>query len=780
MKRKDNDIIRLVTGNGMWKTAKIKGVNQLHLSDGPHGLRKQEKAGLSNNNSNLATCFPTACACACSYNKELLYKMGMAIGKEAKNQGVNIVLGPGIGMKRSMLCGRNFEYYSEDPYLNGVYGASFINGCEFVGIGTSLKHFACNNQETNRMVSNSVVDIRALREIYLRGFEYAVKNSNPATIMASYNKINGVYSTQNKWLLTDVLRKEWGYDGVVVSDWGACCDLTASLKAGMDLEMPDSRGIHYKRVIKDIKKENISINDIKINSDRVRSLIDKYSFKDDTSYDISDNHRLAYDIECESAVLLKNNGILPLKSKSIKVIGSLAKNIRYQGGGSSHVNTNMANDFITIINSKNYTYEYYQGYNDINDKIDDKLIKEVIDNIKSDDIILFFGGLPDFAEGEGYDRDSYDMPNNQRVLLDKITEINNNVIFISFSGSSYDMYFESKVAAILQMYLGGEAVCEAAEAIISGDINPSGRLSETYPLRLEDNPSYGNFAGKDTNILYKESIFVGYRYYDTYNVIPRFSFGYGLSYSKFEYSNLKVDSKYSSGKLKVLFDIKNVSDIKGKISTLIYIQNPEGSYIRENKVLKEFVKCELMPHETKTLEVYLDENAFNLYDNKKGFIIPKGIYKIIIGGAINESYLQADIEVDGIEYNRVDDSIYMDKNNKIKDISDEDFTKLLGFEISNNIQKRGSFDFTTSLEVLKDYSLLAKMLYKIGIRTIKKHFKNKSENDPEVKMMLQTLKEGTFDSVCVNSGILGARLEDFVILSANGHKFKALLKLIFG
>jgi len=702
------------------------------------------------------------------------------IAYEALNHDVAIILGPGISMKRNPFCGRNFEYYSEDPFLNGVYGASFINGAQDAGVGTSLKHFACNNQETLRMISNSIVDKRALREIYLRGFEYAVKNSQPATIMASYNKINGVYSTENKELLTDILRNEWKYKGIVISDWGACTNLTKSILAGMDLEMPDSCGIHYKRLVKDIKKNNITLDDIRINSNRVRDLVLKYSNNNNNKYDVSNNHKLAYDIECESAVLLKNNGILPLKDKKIKLVGALANNIRYQGGGSSHVNTNKAIDAVSVFKNKGYDFEYYKGYDDSKDIIDDNLISEVINNISADDIIVFFGGLPDFAEGEGYDRKSYDMPNNQKLLLDKICEINNNVIFISFSGSAYDMYFESKVAAILHMYLGGEAVAEAVESILCGECNPSGRLAETYPYKIEDCPSYGNFGLSTPEVMYKESIFVGYRYYDSFDVKPRFNFGYGLSYSTFEYSNLKVDSKYSSGKLKVSFDIKNTSDIAGNVSTLIYIQNPLCDYIRENKSLKEFVKCYLLPKETKTLEIELDENSFNLYDEKLGFIVPSGSYNVIIGGAINQEYLKASVEVIGLDYDRKDDSIYMNKQAKLKNISNEEFSKLLGFDIQFSKQERGSFDITTPLGVLKDYSLLARILYNKGIKAIKKRLKGKPDTDPEVMMMVEMLTTGTFDSVCTNSGILGVRVEDSVILAANGHKIKSFFKLLLG
>ena len=607
-KNKIEEKIGLLTGKGMWHTRETTDLPSVHLSDGPHGLRKQEEKERQNNVSLESTCYPTASALACSWDVTAAQRLGRAVAKEAWNEDVSVLLGPGINMKRSPLCGRNFEYFSEDPFLAGRMGAAYVNAAQEEDVAVSLKHFAANNQETNRQTANSQIDERALREIYLSAFEYVVKTARPATIMASYNRLNGYYACENHHLLTEILRNEWGFNGAVISDWGACADLAKAVKAGMDLEMPDSHGIHARKLKAALKSGEIAEEDIARAAGRIESLVKKYAPEHRAKKDTSDAHEIAKQLARESAVLLKNDGILPIaQDADVVVIGALAEQMRFQGGGSSHINTARTPSALEALRNLGVTVAYAPGYS-LRDEENRELEEQALTLAANQKTVLFFGGLTDQYEGEGYDRSSLAMPANQKHLLNRICEVNPNVAVVSFSGAPYDMTFENRVRGILQMYLGGEAVGEACGELLTGRANPSGKLAESWPYRVEDTPCHGFFATGSDDIEYRESIYVGYRYYDSFGIPVRFPFGFGLSYTRFAYENLRLSGEtYEGGKLRVSLDVTNIGTVAGAEIVEMYVENPPADFLRAKRELKGFQKVTLAPGETKCVSLELDE-----------------------------------------------------------------------------------------------------------------------------------------------------------------------------
>ncbi|MCR4789208.1 MAG: glycoside hydrolase family 3 C-terminal domain-containing protein, partial [Lachnospiraceae bacterium] len=651
MKNIEKENERLVTGFGAWH------IGDIHVSDGPHGMRTQDD-GADNNESYEATCFPTASSMACSWNREAAAKMAKGIAAEAKELGVSVVLGPGVNIKRSPLCGRNFEYYSEDPFLAGEMVAEYIRSMQDCGVGTSLKHFACNSQETHRMTSNSMVDERALREIYLAAFEIAVKKADPSTIMASYNFLNGQSACENRHLLTEILRDEWGYEGLVMSDWGACVDLPACIEAGMDVEMPDSNGVHEEDLKEALKTGSLSKEALDKAVKRIKELNERYkdlilpegSKKGVTESTRNANHELAASLEAENAVLLKNDSFLPLKEGTkVLMIGGLAEKPRIQGGGSSHINTKKIDGFIESFEKNGLEVTFVKGYscdsNEPDASLENEALAKVKEAVKDHITILFFGGLTEMAEGEGYDRRSFDLPGNQSSLLKKIYEITDDMAFISFSGSPYKMELPVKSRALLQMYLGGEAVADACAKIVTGKINPSGKLAETYPLSEKDVPCRDHFGRENKTLFdveYRESIFVGYRYYDTYDIPVRFCFGHGLSYTEFEYSALKTE-KISGGEVKVSFSVENTGKTAGKEVCEVYVRNPENGDFRAKRELRGFTKLYLESGEKREVSVTLNDRAFSVFQNGT-FSVIGGEYEIQVGASLNDIRLKESIE----------------------------------------------------------------------------------------------------------------------------------------
>lgn len=597
------------------------GVPQVMVSDGPHGLRKQdEKAdNLGVNKSITAVCFPAACATAASFDEDLLETMGEALGEECRAEDVSTLLGPAVNIKRSPLCGRNFEYFSEDPYLTGKLAAAQIRGVQQWDVGTSIKHFAANNQEYNRQSCSSELDERTLREIYLRGFEIAVKEAKPWTVMCSYNKINGTYSSENKMLLTDILRDEWGFDGYVMSDWGAVNDRVKGLSAGLDLEMPASGGYTTQQILDAVENGSLSIEDLDKAVRRILTIIFRYADSQiqKPAFDLEKHHKLAAEIEKECAVLLKNDGALPLKeTETVAFIGEFAKMPRYQGGGSSHINASCVVSAFEAATAKNVNVLYAKGFSSKEDIADEALFAEAEELAAKADKVVIFAGLPDIFESEGYDREHMHLPNCQNMLIERIASKHKNVAVVLHNGSPVELPWADKVNAVLEMYLGGQGVGEATASLLYGDSNPCGRLPETFPMKLSDNPSYLNFPGYKGKVQYAEGLYVGYRYYDSKEMPVRFPFGHGLSYTEFSYSSPSVSrTEFNEGEsVTVSVTVTNTGKCFGKEVVQLYISDKTHAVGRPDKELKGFKKIGLQPGESKTVEFTVDTESLSYYD----------------------------------------------------------------------------------------------------------------------------------------------------------------------
>ena len=647
----------LCSGLTNWLTKPINrlGIPSVWMSDGPHGLRKEMQTGGTNimQKAETATCFPTAVTTASSWDPALLEEVGAVLADEAKAYKVTTLLGPGVNIKRSPLCGRNFEYISEDPYHAAIMGAAFVHGVQKEGIGVSLKHYCANNQEHIRMCIDSVVDERALREIYLTPFEYIVKKEQPTTVMCSYNRVGGTYLSDNKRLLTDVLRGEWGYKGIVVSDWGAVNDRVEGIRAGLDLEMPGNGGMNDKHIVEAVKNGTLDEADL----DKVVLRMIKFAFdckeQEGKGYkvDFEAHHKIARKAAAESAVLLKNNdNALPLNSKQrVAVIGALAKNLRYQGAGSSHINPPKTVSFTEAMRNEGQSFAYAAGYSLKGDGYNKKLIDEAINVAKGKDAVLLFIGLTDAYESEGFDRTHMNIPRGHNVLVDEITKVNDNVIVVLSCGSPIKMdMWECKVKAILNMYLGGQAGGEAAYDLIYGKVNPSGKLAETFPFNNEDNVVSKYFPMGPRTVEYRESIFVGYRFFDKAKKAVQYPFGHGLSYTKFEYKNIKLSSKKvkEGEKLSVTFTLKNIGDVAGAEVAQVYVCPPESKIFKADRELKGFQKVYLEPGEKKKVTIELDERAFSYYNvNINDWHTESGEYKIIVAASSRDSKLYDSVEV---------------------------------------------------------------------------------------------------------------------------------------
>lgn len=666
----------LCSGADFWHTKAIDRLNipAAMVSDGPHGIRKQESLAdhMGVAESIKAIGFPTASAMACSFDRDLLHKVGDALGEECVAEDLAVLLGPGINMKRSPICGRNFEYYSEDPVVAGELGAAFVNGVQEHGVGTSLKHFAANNQEWRRMSISAEIDERTLREIYLAAFETVVKKAQPWTIMCSYNRINGVYSCENDWLLNKVLRDEWGFEGLVMTDWGAMDERVPSLKAGLDLEMPDCHGETDKLIVKAVQSGELEEPVLDTAVERILTMVDKYltarkgidpasmvhplPSSVERGYDVAAHHALARTTAEQSAVLLKNEDILPLqKDKKIAFIGEFAKVPRIQGGGSSHINNTSIE---SALDAAGDSVSYAQGFHIDEETTDETLLQEAITLAKESDVAVIFAGLPDSFESEGFDRTHLNMPANQNELIARISEVRPNVVVVLHSGSPIAMPWLDKVAGVLQMYLAGQASGGAAVNLLFGDATPCGKLAETFPLHLEDNPSYLNFPGNRKKVCYQEGVFIGYRYYDKKKMDVLFPFGYGLSYTDFTYSNMKVtvngknatdvDVIKETDEIVVSADITNTGNCDGAEIVQLYIKNPVVYEIRPEKELRDFAKVFLKAGETKTVTFTLNARAFSYYETRiHDWYAESGDYEILLASSSRDIRLQDTVSITG-------------------------------------------------------------------------------------------------------------------------------------
>ncbi|GHV16963.1 glycosyl hydrolase [Spirochaetia bacterium] len=654
----------MCSGADRWHMKGVErlGIPSIMMSDGPHGLRKQEAHLQGTRESIKAVCFPTACATASSFDRDLLRKLGEALGDQCRAEDLAIVLGPAINIKRSPLCGRNFEYLSEDPYLAGELSADYIRGVQSKNVGTSLKHFAANSQETRRMVISSEVDEQTLREIYLSAFETAVKKAQPWTIMCSYNRINGVFSSENKKLLTDILRDEWGFEGFVMSDWGAVNERVRGLAAGLELEMPSPQGVTDIQIVKAVKDGSLPEAILDRAVERMLRIIFTASDgrrkttgdKGTLSALLEPHHALAVWAEEESAVLLKNEGtLLPLgKTPATKVafIGEFAEKPRYQGGGSSHINPFKISSALEAVKSLPGIPEivYAKGFSADRDEEDTALAAQAVEAARNAQAAVIFAGLLDSFESEGYDRSHMGMPVSQNKLIEAVAAVQPNTVVVLHNGSPVEMPWADRVPAILELYLGGQGVGEAAVRLLFGEANPSGKLAETFPFKLEDNPSYLNFPGNKTKVVYAEGIYVGYRYYDKKRLPVRYPFGHGLSYTSFAYSNLQVEKKaIKAGEpLTVKVDVTNTGDRAGKEIVQLYVRDKTGTPNRPDKELKGFVKLSLKKGETKTAEFVLDNRSFAYYNTDIGdWYITGGEYEILIGKSSQDIVLAKTVKL---------------------------------------------------------------------------------------------------------------------------------------
>ena len=634
----------MCSGADFWHLKGVErlGIPSVMVTDGPHGLRKQAEGGdhLGISESEKAVCFPAGCATAASFDRELIKRQGETIGHECQAMNVSTILGPAMNIKRSPLCGRNFEYYSEDPYVSSELAAALIEGVQSKNVGTSAKHFLANNQEKRRMTNSSDVDERTLREIYLASFEGAVKKAKPWTVMSSYNRINGEFVGDSSEYLTKILRDEWGFDGYVVSDWGAVNDRVKALKAGLDLEMPHGSDENDEMIVKAVKSGALDEKILDLTCERILDIIFRYTQnRDETAvFDYEKDHETAAEVESECMVLLKNeNNILPLDgSKKIAFIGKYAKTPRYQGGGSSHINSWKVESALDAAKSipqlANVTFA--EGYQDEKDEVVKVLQDEAVKTAADADIAVLFIGLPDNFESEGYDRKHMNLPNCQNELVQKVLEVQKNVVIVLHNGSPVIMPWKDSVSGILEVYLGGEAVGRATAEVLAGIKNPCGRLAETFPLRLEDTPCYLTYGKGFDNADYQEGVFVGYRYYTSRKMETAFPFGYGLSYTTFEYSDIQLDKKEISDKdtVEVKVKVKNTGNRAGKTVVQLYVEAPETEVVRPVRELRGFEKIFLEAGEEKTVTFTLDERAFAYWNTLiHDWYAEEGTYKVMIG-----------------------------------------------------------------------------------------------------------------------------------------------------
>ena len=644
----------LCSGLDFWHTKPVERleVPSVMVSDGPHGLRKQdlEADHLGMNTSIEAVCMPAACATAASFDRAMIEKMGQSIGDSCQHEQLSVVLGPAVNIKRSPLCGRNFEYFSEDPYLAGEMSASFINGVQSRNVGTSIKHFAANNQEHRRMSSSSNVDERTLREIYFPAFEISVKKAQPWTVMCSYNRINGVYASEDPWLLTKVLREDWGFEGYVMSDWGAVSNRVAGIKAGLDLEMPSSGGVNDRKIVQAVLTGKLDEKYVDLACERILNINYRYleNAKPETPWDKEADHALAAKIAGECMVLLKNEeDILPLnKEDKIAFIGEFAEKPRFQGGGSSHINCFKTTSALEA--AEGLSVVYAQGYSVAADEATDDMIAQAVAAAKDAKVAVIFAGLPDSYESEGYDRTHMAMPACQNKLIDAVVEANPNTVVVLHNGSPVEMPWIGKVKAVLETYLGGQAVGTATVDVLFGDVNPSGHLAETFPIKLSDNPSYLFYGGEKDNTDYREGIFVGYRYYDRKEMNVQFPFGHGLSYTTFEYSNLDLSDREITDEdtMTATVTVTNTGSRTGKTVVQLYVRDVQSTVIRPVRELKGFEKVELRPGESKEVTFTLDKRSFAYWNQDiQDWHVETGEFAIEIGQSSRDIQLTGSVKV---------------------------------------------------------------------------------------------------------------------------------------
>ncbi len=783
----------LCSGKDMWHFKGIErlGIPEIMVSDGPHGLRTQKNSGVSTqmNVSVDSTCFPLACASACSWDRNILREIGKRIGEEAQKEDVQVVLGPGVNIKRSPLCGRNFEYFSEDPYLSGELGAAFVDGVQSQGVGTSVKHFAVNNQETYRMSVNAVVDERTMRELYLPAFETVIKKSSPATVMASYNLINGQSASENVHALDEILDKEWKYEGIVISDWGAVNHRVEGVKAGMHVEMPSSGGMNDELIAEAVKNGSLDEKILDERVDRILTVVfDLYGKrKQGATYDIAEHDAFARKAASECMVLLKNkNKILPLSKKDkVLVVGDMARNPRFQGAGSSFINCHKITSALDAFAEEGITFEYEEGYYKKTRKDCSSLIEKAVARAKDFDKVIIFAGLPGEYEAEGFDRKDMDMPASHNTLISEIAKVNKNVIVVLSTGAVVTMPWINDVKAVLLAGLAGQNSGGAVTDILYGKVNPSGKLAETYPIKLSHVPSSAYFPGERYNVEYREGLYVGYRYFESVDAPVLFPFGFGLSYTTYAYRDLKIDktSMKADETLKVTVTVDNTGDRDGREAVQLYVIH-EGKKVYMPKVqLRAFEKVDVAAKSSATVTFMLDKRAFAFYDvNKKDWVVESGEYEIAVGGNVRELKCRTTVTIEGSQVSEQPSgkNWYFCPDVK-KPVPDEDFASLFKDGDISCVKHecvKGSFTSDDSFEDMAHTSGLARFLIKAAKPAIRMSM-NVDKYDPNFLMIYEVMKTSPLRSLAFSSqGMFNMKMVDGIVVMMNGHFFKGLFALL--
>lgn len=772
-----------MSGETTWKTKSFPAyeIPSLFLSDGPTGLRKQagEADHLGLNESIPSTCFPTAATMANSWDVDLAYQLGTYLGDEAVEQEVDVVLGPGLNIKRNALCGRNFEYFSEDPYLSGKMAAGYIKGIQSRGAGACPKHFAANSQELRRMSNDSIVDERTLREIYLTGFEIAVKEGQPKAIMSSYNKINGIYANEDKQLLQDILKKEWGFNGFVVSDWGGSDSHVEGVRNGSHLEMPSTGKPGAYEIYQAVKNGELSEEILDERVTELLEVVEQISQEKQTAKSAStaeERHAFVRKAASESMVLLKNDlQTLPIEpTRKVAIIGDFAETPRYQGAGSSLVNPTQLETILDQV--KNYPLDvvgYAKGYQRTH-VIDEQLIEEAKTLSETCDTILLFMGLTEISEVEGLDRSHMRLPQNQEILLSQLAQLGKRIVVILSGGSAVEIPWIDQVSALLHGYLGGQASASAVLEVLCGQVNPSGKLNESYPLSYSDAPNYHFYPGKEKTAEYREGLFVGYRYYDTVKQDVLYPFGFGLSYTQFVLSDFTVNQKGVSCK------ITNQGKYAGAEVVQLYIGKKESTIYRPHKELKGFQKIFLNPGEQKEIFLSFDEYSFRTYQvDKQKWTTEKGMYQLYLGTSVNDIHFEAEIEQDGevLEKQLISEKYW---NGTIQEISKQEFETLYGRPLPQAEWDKEKLlmpnDSISQMYYAK--SALARLVYKIMTNQKDKSFK---KGKPDLNILFTYYMP--FRAMAkMTGGMMNQEMVAGILTIVNGHLFKgtgALLKGFF-
>ena len=776
----------LLSGADHWHTKQISRLNlpSVAVSDGPHGLRKEVDVPKEGRHTQPATCFPTASALACSFDRDLLRRVGAALGREARAAGVAVLLGPGLNIKRSPLCGRNFEYFSEDPVVSGELAGAYIAGVQSEQVGTSMKHFALNNQELRRLIVDSVADERAMFEIYLSGFQRAIQIEQPWTVMCSYNRVKGVNASDNRWLLTDVLRNKFGFQGLIVSDWGAVNDRVTAVSAGLDLEMPFLGDYHDRQITKAVRTGALPEQSVDACATRVAELALKGAAIPAGEFDPAQHYALAREAAGASAVLLKNErSVLPLKRGArVAVLGAFAKTPRYQGSGSSKVVPLAMDCPLDELVKLGLHVEYAAGYREESDASDETLLDEACEVARGMDAALLYIGLPDRYESEGFDREKLNLPESHIELVRRIRAVNKNVVVLLAGGSVVDMSWEADAAAILMFYLSGQAFGGAAADLVTGKVSPSGKLAESWPYRLEDVPSYSYFPGYPRTVEYRESIFVGYRYYDTAKKAVRYPFGYGLSYTCFAYGNLQLStSKVQPGEsLRVSCDLTNAGSRAGSETVQLYVSHRSPVMFTAEQELKGFEKVSLQPGETKTVSFVLNRSDLCYYDLvASDGRVEGGCYEVRLGASSRDIRLSATVDVAKdvdlhLPDHRVDAPCYYDLTRGIE-VPDEAFAAVLGRPIPPRERQKGEpHTLNATLEEAQD-SFFGRLLVSVG-RKIANNMSQTDEVGSEI--VDHVLFTSPLRMMSMEGGGVPPRVVEGLVLLLNGRFFSGIWHML--